>query len=480
MGLKLFNTITRTKQDFVPLQEGRVGMYVCGVTVYDRCHIGHARAYVAFDTIQRYLRYSGYNVTYVRNFTDVDDKIINRANERGVSVNDLTDTYIDEFRTDMEMLGIAPADIEPRVTGHMPEIIAMVQTIIDNGHAYVSGGDVYYDIQSFPGYLGLSGRKLDDMQAGASERVDASDVKRHPMDFALWKSAKPGEPSWDSPWGPGRPGWHIECSTMSAKYLGDVFDIHGGGADLVFPHHENERAQSWAVSGKDFVRYWMHNGFVQVDKEKMSKSLGNFFTIRDVVERFHPESLRYFLMTTHYRSPINFTDTALEEAENRVEYLYESVTAARKWLDAHPAEAIDADRQAFKERFIQIMDDDFNTAAALGLLAEEARALNEALAVKGKAPEKSARIATLLSAIMDQGSVLGLCVRDPAGTLEGIQSRKLARSGIERSSIEALVEERNAARAQKDFARADAARDALLGMGVSVMDTPEGTRWKLN
>lgn len=480
MGLKLFNTITRTKQDFVPLQEGRVGMYVCGVTVYDRCHIGHARAYVAFDTIQRYLRYSGYDVTYVRNFTDVDDKIINRANERGVSVNDLTDTYIDEFRTDMELLGIAPADIEPRVTGHMPEIIDMVQTIIDNGHAYVSGGDVYYDIQSFPGYLGLSGRKLDDMQAGASERVEASDVKRHPMDFALWKSAKPGEPSWESPWGPGRPGWHIECSTMSAKYLGDVFDIHGGGADLVFPHHENERAQSWAVSGKDFVRYWMHNGFVQVDKEKMSKSLGNFFTIRDVVERFHPESLRYFLMTTHYRSPINFTDTALEEAENRVEYLYESVTAARKWLEAHPAEAVEVDRLAFRDRFIQIMDDDFNTAAALGLLAEEARALNEALAVKGKSPEKSARIATLLAAIMDQGSVLGLCVRDQAETLEGIQSRKLARSGFDRASIEALVEERNAARAQKDFARADAARDALLGMGVSVMDTPEGTRWKLN
>jgi len=480
VGLKLFNTITRTKQDFVPLQEGRVGMYVCGVTVYDRCHIGHARAYVAFDTIQRYLRYSGYDVTYVRNFTDVDDKIINRANERGVSVNDLTDTYIDEFRTDMELLGIAPADIEPRVTGHMPEIIDMVQTIIDNGHAYVSGGDVYYDIQSFPGYLGLSGRKLDDMQAGASERVEASDVKRHPMDFALWKSAKPGEPSWESPWGPGRPGWHIECSTMSAKYLGDVFDIHGGGADLVFPHHENERAQSWAVSGKDFVRYWMHNGFVQVDKEKMSKSLGNFFTIRDVVERFHPESLRYFLMTTHYRSPINFTDTALEEAENRVEYLYESVTAARKWLEAHPAEAVEVDRLAFRDRFIQIMDDDFNTAAALGLLAEEARALNEALAVKGKSPEKSARIATLLAAIMDQGSVLGLCVRDQAETLEGIQSRKLARSGFDRASIEALVEERNAARAQKDFARADAARDALLGMGVSVMDTPEGTRWKLN
>jgi len=480
VSLKLFNTITRSKQDFVPLQEGKVGMYVCGVTVYDRCHIGHARAYVAFDTIQRYLRYSGYDVTYVRNFTDVDDKIINRANERGISVNELTDTFINEFRTDMGMLGIAPADVEPRVTGHMPEIIAMVQTIIDRGHAYVSGGDVYYDISSYPGYLGLSGRKLDDMQAGASERVDATDAKRHQMDFALWKAAKPGEPSWDSPWGPGRPGWHIECSTMSAKYLGEVFDIHGGGADLIFPHHENERAQSWAVSGKDFVRYWMHNGFVQVDKEKMSKSLGNFFTIRDVIERFHPESLRYFLMTTHYRSPINFTDSAIEEAENRVEYLYEGVAAAGKWLEAHPAEPVAAELQSLKDRFVQIMDDDFNTAAALGLLAEEARGLNEAVAMKGKAPEKSAKIATLLAAIMDQGSVLGLCVRDPADTLAGIQARKLARSGIDKAAIVALIDERNSARADRDFARADAARNSLLEMGVSVMDTPEGTRWKLN
>jgi len=480
VGLKLFNTITRSKVDFEPIEDGKVGMYVCGVTVYDRCHIGHARAYVAFDTIQKYLRYSGFQVRYVRNFTDVDDKIISRANERGISVNELTDTFIEAFNRDMAELGISPADVEPRVTGHIPEIIETVKTIIDRGHAYVSGGDVYYDIQSYPGYLGLSGRRLDDMQAGASDRVDSTDAKRHPMDFALWKAAKPGEPAWDSPWGPGRPGWHIECSTMSAKYLGDVFDIHGGGADLVFPHHENERAQSWAVSGKDFVRYWMHNGFVQVDKEKMSKSLGNFFTIRDVIARFHPESLRYFLMTTHYRSPINFTDSAIDEAENRVEYLYEGVLAARKWLSAHPADAVAADLAAYRERFVQIMDDDFNTAAALGLLAEEARGLNEALATKGKSPEKSARIATLLAAIMDQGGVLGLCVRDPEETLARIQAGKLARSGLDREAIIALVDERNRARADKDFARADDARNRLLQMGVSVMDTPEGTRWKLN
>jgi len=480
VGLKLFNTVTRSKQEFVPLREGKVGMYVCGVTVYDRCHIGHARAYVAFDTIYKYLKYSGYDVTYVRNFTDVDDKIINRANERGMSVNELTDTFISEFRYDMSELGIAPADVEPRVTEHIPQIVEMVQKIIDNGHAYVVDGDVYYDIQSFPGYLGLSGRKLDDMQAGASDRVDVTDSKKHPMDFALWKSAKPGEPFWDSPWGPGRPGWHIECSTMSAQYLGEVFDIHGGGADLVFPHHENERAQSWAASGKEFVRYWMHNGFVQVDKEKMSKSLGNFFTIRDVIQRFHPESLRYFLLTTHYRSPINFTDSALEEAENRVEYLYESVAAARRWLSAHPAVRSVAEFDAFRDRFVSMMDDDFNTAAALGLFAEEAKALNEALALKGKAPEKSARIATLLDAILDQGAVLGLCLGEPAGILDDIQAKKLARSGLDRQAIVALVDKRNNARAQKDFASADEARAALLEMGVSVMDTPEGTRWKLN
>lgn len=480
MGLKLFNTITRSKVDFVPLNEGKVGMYVCGVTVYDRCHIGHARAYVAFDVILKYLRYSGYDVTYVRNFTDVDDKIISRAKERGIPVGELTDINIQAFNQDMASLGIASADIEPRVTGHIEDIIEMVKTIIKNGHAYVSGGDVYYDIQSYPGYLGLSGRKLDDMQAGASDRVDATDAKRHQMDFALWKSAKPGEPAWDSPWGPGRPGWHIECSTMSAKYLGDVFDIHGGGADLVFPHHENERAQSWAASGKDFVRYWMHNGFVQVDREKMSKSLGNFFTIGEVTARFHPESLRYFLMTTHYRSPINFTDSAIEEAENRVEYLYEGVQAARRWLAAHPADPVDAELLSYRNRFVSIMDDDFNTAAALGLLAEEARALNEALATKGKSIEKSARIATILSAIMDQGTVLGLCLRDPDLAIEEIQARKLQRSGLDRSDIMALIDERNDARARRDFAMADAARARLLEMGVSVMDTPEGTRWKVN
>jgi cysteinyl-tRNA synthetase len=479
LNLKVYNTSTRSKEPFVPLVEGKVGMYVCGVTVYDRCHIGHARAYVAFDVVQRYLRHRGFDVTYVRNFTDVDDKIIARAGERGISVNELTDRCIGDFHEDMESLGVARADIEPRVTDHVPGIVAMVQRIVDRGHAYVVDGDVYFDIESYPGYLGLSGRKLEDMKAGASDRLGVEKRTKHPMDFALWKAAKPGEPSWDSPWGPGRPGWHIECSAMSAQYLGDVFDIHGGGADLVFPHHENERAQSWACCGGEFVRYWMHNGFVNVDSEKMSKSLGNFFTIREVVERYHPESLRYFLMTTHYRSPINFHDGAITEAENRVEYLYETVEAARSWLASNPATPDAGEQSALRERFAQVMDDDFNTAAALGLMADASRKLNETLARKGKAPEKSALAAALLEALVEQGSVLGLCQRDPRETLSGIQERKLARSGMDRQRIDALVAERTLARAERDFARADMLRGELSELGVIIMDGPEGTRWKV-
>jgi cysteinyl-tRNA synthetase len=478
MGLRVFNTMTRQKEDFEPLTPGKVRMYVCGVTVYDVCHIGHARAYVAFDVVQRYLRWRGYDVTFVRNFTDVDDKIIARANEIKVPVTELTDRFIREFHEDMDALGVATADVEPRVTDHIPQIIAMIQRIVERGHAYVAGGDVYYDIGSFPGYLGLSGRKLDDMQAGGSERVGEKATK-HPMDFALWKAAKEGESSWDSPWGKGRPGWHIECSTMSALYLGEVFDIHGGGMDLIFPHHENERAQSWAASGKEFVRYWLHNGFVQVDKEKMSKSLKNFFTIKDVVARFHPEALRYFLLTTHYRSPINFTDVAVSEAENRVEYLYEGVTAARAFLAKTPADADAAETAAIRDRFVAAMDDDFNTAAALAGFADASRGLNEAVAARGKDPKRATRVATLLHAVLEQGAVLGLCQKDPAVALAAIQEGKVKRLGIDRNAVEGLIAERAAARAAKDFARADAVRASLMQMGVAVMDGPEGTKWKV-
>jgi len=480
VDLKVFNTLTRSKETFEPLEPDHVRMYVCGVTVYDRCHIGHARAYVAFDVIQRYLRWRGYQVTYVRNFTDVDDKIIRRAGERGEDVRVLTDRYIAAFQEDMEALGVARADIEPRVTDHIPDIIAAVQAIVDRGHAYVVGGDVYYDITSFPGYLRLSGRRLDEMMEGASGRVDPAERdKRHPLDFALWKAARPGEPAWDSPWGPGRPGWHIECSTMSRKYLGDCFDLHGGGADLIFPHHENERAQSWALTGAEFVRHWLHNGFVNVDSEKMSKSLGNFFTIQDVIARFHPEALRYFLLTTHYRSPINFNDGAVQEAEGRVEYLYETVLAARDFLARSPADPDPSLREEAVRRIREAMDDDFNTAMALAVVADVARELNDVLTRKGKMPDRGAKVAGGLAALGEVGRVLGLAERDPMGVLGAIRDRRLARRGLDRGAIEDLVARRSQARADRDFALADALRQRLLEMGVQVMDGPEGTRWKV-
>jgi cysteinyl-tRNA synthetase len=304
MTIKIFNSLSNRKEDFVPLAPGKIGMYVCGVTVYDMCHVGHARAYVTADVLLRYLTYRGFDVLYVRNFTDVDDKIIKRASEVGDSTDALAERYIREFYTDMDALGVRRPRVEPRVTNHIPDIVRTVERLLARGHAYQVDGDVYFGVDSFPGYGRLSGRNLDDLKAGA--RVEVDDRKRNPLDFALWKSSKPGEPSWDSPWGPGRPGWHIECSTMSTKYLGETFDIHGGGKDLVFPHHENEIAQSEAATGKPFCRYFFHNGFVNIDKEKMSKSLGNFFTIREIHKAYDPEALRLFLLTTHYRSPVNF------------------------------------------------------------------------------------------------------------------------------------------------------------------------------
>lgn len=480
MALRIYNTFTRAKEDFTPLVPGKVTMYVCGVTVYDLCHIGHARAYVAFDVVQRYLRHRGYQVVYVRNFTDVDDKIIKRAQELGLSASEVSERFIQAFYEDMEALGVAKADVEPRVTDHIPQIIETIQKIIERGHAYVADGDVYFDITSFPGYLALSGRKLSEMVAGASERVDPSESnKRHPLDFALWKRAKPGEPAWESPWGPGRPGWHIECSTMSSLYLGEVFDIHGGGMDLIFPHHENERAQSWAATGKEFVRYWMHNGFVTVgrDQEKMAKSLKNFYTIRDVTARYDPEALRYFLLTTHYRSPINFTEEAVADAEDRVEYLYESLLSSQEWLARQPGQPDEAEIKRLLLNFEDAMDDDFNTALALAGLADDMRELNDTLMAKGQ--DKSRKIATYLAAIGKKCGVLGLCQRAPAAALAAIQDRKAKRRGIDKEQVESLVAERAKARAEKDYKTADAIRERLRAMGVQVMDTPSGTRWKV-
>jgi cysteinyl-tRNA synthetase len=478
VGLVVYNTLKGEKEPFVPLIPGKVRLYVCGPTVYDMSHIGHARAYVAFDVVQRYLRRS-YQVTHVRNYTDVDDKIIKRGLELGEASTVVSERFIDEFKTDMRALGVQAADVEPKVTEHIPEIIQIIEKLIARGMAYASGGDVYYAVEKFKGYGKLSKRSIEDMEAGA--RVEVSEQKRHPMDFALWKAAKPGEPFWKSPWGDGRPGWHIECSAMSSKYLGETFDIHGGGKDLVFPHHENEIAQSEAASGKPFARYWLHNGFVNVDNEKMSKSLGNFFTIRDVLQKFDAQSLRYFLLTTHYRSPINFSDKNLAEAEARVKYLYETLArvaaAVTPGSDAPPYRDVEVDK--LDERFAVAMDDDFNTAKVLGDVAGIFRIANEIL----QKPEDKERDARTLRAIQrslaDIGSVLGLFTEDPATVLKRIESRRQKERGIDSEKIEGLIAERNAARRQKDFARADAIRKELAALGVTIKDSPTGTTWEV-
>jgi len=473
--LRVFNTMSQTKEEFVPLNPPKVGMYVCGITSYDSCHIGHARAYVAFDVVQRYLRYCNFDVTYVRNFTDIDDKIIKRAHELGLSPFDVSARYIREFYEDMDALGVQRPQIEPKVTEHIPQIIESVKKILEHGFAYEAQGDVYYDTSKFSDYLRLSRRNKEEMLAGASGRVDPLEPnKRHPFDFALWKKAKEGEPSWDSPWGRGRPGWHIECSTMSSLYLGDVFDIHGGGMDLIFPHHENERAQSYALCGREFVRYWLHNGFVTVgeDQQKMAKSLKNFFTIKDVRSMFDAEALRYFLLTTHYRSPINFSLEGILASEENVDYLYETILAGTSATDGAEINTQFVEKEI--ERFEEAMDDDFNTAVALAVLLENARALNECLRRKNWAMAK-----THLVVIRKIGGVLGLGERDPKKALSEVQEKRIERAKIDKELVERLVAERSEARKNKDFGRADALRDELTKMGVLVMDQKDGTRWKV-
>ncbi len=517
MALRLYNTRTLQKEEFRPLVEGKVGMYVCGVTVYDMCHIGHARAYVAFDVIYRYLRYAGYEVKYVRNFTDVDDKIIKKAAELGSDIGEVTERFIQEFYTDMAALNVAPVDLEPRVTGHIPDIIRTVERILANGHGYVVDGEVYFDIESFPPYGKLSGRKLEDMRAGASERVEQDRRKKSPFDFVLWKASKPGEPSWPSPWGDGRPGWHIECSAMSAKHLGETFDIHGGGKDLIFPHHENEVAQSETAHGCESVHYWLHNGFVNVKKPdkveeeaatappvlpdvdtgagceqdgeagtKMSKSLGNFFTIRDATKLYHPETLRYFLLTTHYRSPILYSLENLEDATRRVEYVYETLQKMTRWLAQGAGESaidevlrpelVEATTQAFREA----MDDDFNTARAIGSLSELITFANLVADAKDKGTKKRrhATLAAIREALAPLFGVLGLFEKAPETVLEGIRDRRICQLSITVEEVQAALAEREAARAARDFARSDAIRDDLAARGIALMDSPEGTTWK--
>ncbi|HEX7029200.1 MAG TPA: cysteine--tRNA ligase [Gammaproteobacteria bacterium] len=450
--LKIYNSLTREKETFRPLVPGKVRMYVCGITVYDFCHVGHARMIAVFDMVVRYLRERGYDVTFVRNITDIDDKIIRRANENGETIDAVTSRFIHAMNEDFDALGMLKPDAEPRATGHMPEMIAMIERLIANGKAYAAdNGDVYYDVSEFPDYGRLSGKKLDDLRAGA--RIEVDEAKRDPLDFVLWKAAKPGEPSWDSPWGRGRPGWHIECSAMSVKCLGDHFDIHGGGMDLKFPHHENEIAQTCGALESKFVKYWMHNGFVNIDEEKMSKSLGNFFTIRDVLKHYRPEVLRYFLLASHYRSPLNYTDANLEKAKSSLERLYLA-------LRGRTGSGRD-DR--FSDRFFDVMDDDFNTPQAIAVLFELAHAINST--------DDENEKAELRGTLKRLGGVLGLLQQDPESWLRGGDD-------TDDSGIEKRIAARNAARKSRDFAAADRIRDELLAEGVILEDGPAGTTWR--
>ncbi len=488
MSLRIFNSQTKKKEEFIPLHEGKVGIYVCGITAYDVCHVGHARSAVVFDVVTRYLRYRGYDVTYVKNFTDVDDKIIEKAQREKKGIAEISERYIREHDEDMEALGVATPTATPRATEHIEGMIRLVATLIGKGLAYAVDGDVYYAVEQFPGYGKLSGRDLSDMLAGA--RVDVNDKKRNPYDFSLWKASKEGEPWWESPWGHGRPGWHLECSVMSQRYLGDTFDIHGGGEDLIFPHHENEIAQSEGATGKPLARYWIHNGFVQVNSEKMSKSLGNFFTIRDILKQYHPEVLRFFLLQSHYRSPVDFSDAALNEARQGMDRFYSTLMAIRDRLDAGTGKEDSAgepsgkDRELvdhlrnLRERFTEAMDDDFNTARAIGCLFDTIRLINTALA--GKKVEASAAVLEQAEKTLREiGAVLGLFIEEPGRYLRLDREREAVKRGLAVAEIEALIAERRSAREAKEWQRADEIRKDLAAKGVILKDSPTATTWTI-
>jgi len=480
MTLKFFNTATRTKEDFVPLREGQVGMYVCGVTVYDLCHIGHARSAIVFDVLVKYLRARGFRVTYVRNFTDVDDKIIDRAKQLGKDPKAVAEEYIQAFYQDMEKLNVLNADQEPRATEYIQGMIDMIVTLIDKGFAYVEGTDVFYSVESFTGYGELSGRRLEDMKAGS--RIAVDEKKRHPMDFVLWKGAKPGEPQWPSPWGPGRPGWHMECSVMSGHFLGASFEIHGGGEDLLFPHHENERAQSIAANGGRFARYWIHNGFVTVESEKMSKSLGNFLTIRDALRMYHPEVLRLFLLSKHYRSPLDFSKSAILASQGGLVRIYRTLQRLDQSIGPDndkregpfPSSLAAPEKDSFLEQFVQTMDDDLNTAGAIALVFEKVKEMNKIMDF----PLDESSRAKLVSDrrhLYLTSAVLGFLREKPEAFFEALAASAQSTDSAE---IEKLIEERNSARKSKDWAKADALRQRLKDMGIVLEDSPKGTTWR--
>lgn len=479
MSLRVYNTLKGKKEAFVPIEPGQVKMYVCGVTVYDYCHIGHARANIVFDIIYRYLQYAGFQVTYVRNYTDVDDKIIKRANERGISSKELAEEFIHAFDEDMATLGLALPTHQPRATDYISQIIEICQQLIDKGLAYQAAGDVYYSVNKFPGYLKLSKRTMDEMQAGA--RIAPGEQKHDPMDFVLWKTAKPHEPSWPSPWGPGRPGWHIECSAMSSSLLGDSFDIHGGGRDLIFPHHENEIAQSEGASGKTFANYWLHNGFVNINHEKMSKSLGNFFTIRDILKRYNPEVLRFFILSAHYRSPIDFSDQNLIEAEAGLSRFYEALFVGDEAIFDAEGGQPGNEAAELEAAFRAAMDDDFNSALAIGHLFEAVRTINRLIAIKKfrKKPELVASVSALLIRVRALGEVLGILQTDPAQWLNQQKMAGLQDLGISLAEIDQAIAKRLEARQSKNFERSDEIRNELDARGILLLDTATGTNWKL-
>ena len=467
--MQIYNSLTRKKEPFVPIHEGKVGIYACGPTVYNFFHIGNARPFITFDVLRRQLEREGYDVTFVQNFTDIDDKMIRKANEEGTTVQEVADRFIAEYWKDAEALGVHPASVHPRATEHIPQIIALVQRLIDNGHAYVgSTGDVYYRVSAFPGYGKLSGQSVDDREMGASERLDVETDKENPADFVLWKAQKPGEPAWESPWGMGRPGWHIECSAMSMTYLGETFDIHCGGKDLLFPHHENEIAQSEGATGKPYVKYWMHNGFINVDGQKMSKSLNNFWTVRDIAKEFDLEAVRMFMLSAHYRSPINFSKEQIAAANASLQRLYTARDQMRFLLEKAPERPLDEAETAFtarlkeyEQRFDAAMDDDLNTADAIAVIFELVRDANSSL------NEQSAKAAVQagLDSMKALCDVLGLAQKE-ADTLP--------------PEIQRMADERAEARKNRDWKRSDELRDAIKAAGYVVEDSREGQKVRKN
>ena len=478
MTIKVYNTLTKQKEEFVPIHLGKANIYVCGVTPYNHPHVGNARPFVTWDVIRRFLEHEGYDVTHVQNFTDVDDKIINTANKEGVQWFDICNRYIDSYFEVMDKLNVRRAHVYPRVSEHINDIIATVQCLIDNGYGYVVDGDVFYSVEKFKYYGQLSGRNLEDMLAGA--RVDVDDRKRNPMDFALWKSAKPGEPAWESPWGPGRPGWHIECSTMSMKYLGESFDFHGGGSDLIFPHHENEIAQSEGCTGiHPFVHYWLHNGFITVNEEKMSKSLGNFFMVIDILEHYDPETLRFFIVSTHYRSPLDFSDARLTEAQKslaRLRQAQETLGELSEMMSAGPTSDSLALRDKVKElreAFMEAMRDDFNTALAIShmfALAKEINIYHKAVVDAGIKPDGKL-VALLNDVLAEMCSIIGVLEKTAAPAAEESGDSK------EAELVEMLIAMRQDARKNKNYALADELRNKLSEIGIVLQDTPQGVKW---